>query len=74
MGMASKLPCGVGVGAAHSRVLACQGLRSALGPANKLQKKLITKGICDNPSRIALTVMNTLMGCRGCRNSYCVGL
>ena len=43
MGTVSKLPCGGGEEAVHSRVLLCQGLRLARGPANKLRKKLARK-------------------------------
>src|SRR3972149_4114369 len=73
-GCTSKFPCGVGVGATHSSVLACQGLRSAFLPANRLQKKLYRKKICEAPRISALTVINTFQCCMGIRNSYWVGL
>src|SRR5581483_895338 len=65
---------GGGLGAVHSRVLACQGFLSAFLPAHRLQTKLNRKINCDAPSKSALTVMNTFQCCTGSRNSYWVGL
>src|SRR2546427_56943 len=44
--------CGGGEGAVHSRVLEFQGFRGAFLPANRLQKKLIAKKICEMPRQI----------------------
>src|SRR5438094_7730116 len=69
-GWTSKFPCGGSEAAVHSRVLACQGLRSAFLPANRLETKLYRKKICDAPRISALTVIKTFQCCIGWRNSY----
>src|SRR5512132_4542112 len=72
--MAAKFSCGGGELVVHSRVLACQGVAAAILPANKLQKKLMTKTICDRIKSIAISVMKILSGSTGFKKSYWVGL
>jgi len=66
--------CGGGELVLHSKVLACQGLAGATLPANRLQKKLMTKTICERIKRIAISVMKTFNGSTGFKKSYWVGL
>src|SRR5688572_3837290 len=65
-GATTKLPCGGGEGAAHSIVVACQGLSSAVSPFQMLQKKLTMKGIWKIPSIHAPhdeTTFQCIVGC-----------
>src|SRR5258706_8840075 len=55
VGTVVKLPCGGGVGVAHSSVVACHGLSSAFLPANMLQKKLMMNGSWNNAKHHAET-------------------
>src|SRR5437667_3835991 len=60
---APQFMCGGGDGAVHSRVFECHGFIGAFLPAKRLQKKLMTNGSCETPSRSADTVMKTFQCC-----------
>src|SRR3989304_6245453 len=62
-----------GEGVVHSRVLASQGFEAAFSPAQRLQRKLTTKGSCPRKRRIAPIGIKTLSGWSGFRKSYCRG-
>src|SRR5262249_3549952 len=69
-----KFPCPGGLGAVHSNVVACQGLRSSARlPAKILKKKLNRKTSCAEPNTNAEIDMNTFAGCCCCKNMYWVG-
>src|SRR4051812_40020780 len=58
-GAVVKLPCGGGEGAAHSRVVASQGLSPTFSPCLMLRKKLKMKGIWEIARPHAENDMNT---------------
>src|SRR3972149_4329828 len=71
--MTSKLLWGGGDGGVHSNVLAAQGFEAAFSPAQRLQRKLTTKGSWPKKRRIAPIVMKMLSGWSGFRKSHCRG-